>query len=97
MVILTANNKSDWFKGYYNFYKSDYNFHLFHKVTVKFDKMVAKRLWCEELSCRCCPSNLLEGIGKFVGLKPGLNACYQSESCVPLDVLDNIKKINNDL
>jgi hypothetical protein len=32
-----------------------------------------------------------------MGLKLGLNACYQSESCVPLDVLDNVKKINNDL
>lgn len=32
-----------------------------------------------------------------MGLKLGLNACYQSESYVPLDVLDNVKKINNDL
>lgn len=59
--------------------------------------MVAKRSRCKELSCRCYLSNLLEGTGKFMGLKLGLNACYQSESCVPLDVLDNIKKINNDL
>lgn len=59
--------------------------------------MVAKRSQCKELSYRCYLSNLSEGMGKFVGLKLGLNACYQSESCVPLDVLDNVKKINNDL
>lgn len=32
-----------------------------------------------------------------MGLKLGLNAYYQSESCVSLDILDDVKKINNDL
>lgn len=59
--------------------------------------MVAKRSRCEELSRRCRLSDLLEGTGKFVGSKLGSNARYQSESCVPLDVLDDVKKTNNDL
>lgn len=96
VAMLTADNKSNQFKGYCNFYESNHDFHSFHKVTVKFDEMVAKRSRCEELSCRCRPSDLSEGTGKFVGSKPGSNARYQSESCVPLDVLDDVKKTNND-